>query len=335
MAEQTNFGSLTVLDWMEGYLDEAESSFTRKTFQEKESVFKRFIASSGLEKFTPVADITKPICKSYLKQQNKERSGYAANKDRKNLAAAWNWGQDNFEDDWPEILNPFHVIKKFPEKRNPRYVPPEDDFWKVYNVAKGQDRVMLLTFLHLAARKGEVFAMKKSDLDFSNARARLWTRKRMHGTLEPDWLPMTTELEAALKWWIKERMVQPGTDPDHVFVNLNDLKPSRRHFGKPFTKRRCFMISLCKKAKVTYFDYHAIRHLSATVLYRLGYSLGHIQLILRHKSPSTTERYLKRLGLEMVRSTLEDGLKIPAKVISFKTKDADPETEKAPGRASS
>ena len=192
---------------------------------------------------------------------------------------------------------------------------------------------MLLTFLHLAARKGEGFAMKKSDLDFSNSQARLWTRKRENGTLEPDWLPMTTELEAALRWWIKERMVQPDTDPDHVFVNLNELKANRPHFGKPFTKRRTFMIRLCKKAGVTYFDYHAIRHLSATVLYRLGYSLSHIQLILRHKSPSTTERYLKRLGLEMVRGTLEDGLKRPAKVISFKTEDADPEAEKAPGSA--
>jgi hypothetical protein len=29
-------------------------------------------------------------------------------------------------------------------ERQPRYVPPEEDFWKVYEKAEGQDKVMLL-----------------------------------------------------------------------------------------------------------------------------------------------------------------------------------------------
>ncbi len=51
---------------------------------------------------------------------------------------------------------------------------------------------------------------------------------------------------------------------------------------------------------------------------RQGNSVGVIQAILRHKSPSTTERYLKTLGLEHTREALE-GLFKPRKanVVKF------------------
>jgi len=72
--------------------------------------------------------------------------------------------------------------------------------------------------------------------------------------------------------------------------------------------------------KVKRFGFHAIRHLTASQLYKNGYSVGVIQTILRHKSPSTTERYLKSLGLENVRGALE-GLSLSrGKVLKFKPK---------------
>ncbi len=45
--------------------------------------------------------------------------------------------------------------------------------------------------------------------------------------------------------------------------------------------------------------------MTASSLYQQGNSVGVIQSILRHKSPSTTERYLKTLGLEHTRKALE------------------------------
>ena len=43
-----------------------------------------------------------------------------------------------------------------------------------------------------------------------------------------------------------------------------------------------------------------------------------IHAILRHKNPNTTDRYLKRLGLEDIREALEEGRKGPVEVIQFK-----------------
>ena len=47
----------------------------------------------------------------------------------------------------------------------------------------------------------------------------------------------------------------------------------------------------------------------------LGYEVAVIQLILRHKSPSTTEGYLRSLGLERARAALESLPKEKAEVI--------------------
>jgi integrase len=99
---------------------------------------------------------------------------------------------------------------------------------------------------------------------------------------------------------------------------LNPIKLNLHNYGKPFTHRRKFFTRLCKRAGVKYFDYHSIRHLTAIILYRASYPVGHIQPVLRYKNSTTTERYLKKFGLELVRDPMEFALRLPAKVISFK-----------------
>ena len=77
------------------------------------------------------------------------------------------------------------------------------------------------------------------------------------------------------------------------------------YYGKPFQKRQHFMERLCDRVGVKPFGFHSIRHLFASKLWRQNVSLGHIQQLLRHKSPRITEQYLQSLGLERVRRSLE------------------------------
>jgi integrase len=139
-----------------------------------------------------------------------------------------------------------------------------------------------LAYLHLAARKSELFQLKWDDVDFAHGRVRLGTRKRSDGTLEYDWLPLTDDLFNA--FFIHRQ----GAAGEWVFPNPKT--------GEPYKWRRTWMGDLCKKAKVRAFGIHAIRHLTASMLAQNDVPMVQIQAILRHKTLATTERYIKRLS---------------------------------------
>lgn len=85
--------SSSLAKWSGGYLDEAKRRCAKKTYQEKGRAFRylaRFVrkhtdskdGNCELSLFTP------SFALSYLQEQYDKRSGYAANKDRKNLSTA-------------------------------------------------------------------------------------------------------------------------------------------------------------------------------------------------------------------------------------------------------
>ncbi len=311
---QEKIDTVCLGDWADAYLDFAQVKFTDKTYNEKKSMFRRFFKE--VDPAQPISELKRAGVLDYVINQSKERSGYAANKDRKNLVAAWNWGIKYMVPTLP-TPNPC-LVERMTEVRHPRYIPPEEDFWKVYDAAEeGQDQIMLLAFLHLAARRGEIFRLIWADIDFGNSRVRLGTRKRMDGTLEYDWLPMTKELREALRWWWENRPIKVSP---YVFLSLDKNHKRQDHYGQPFKYRNGFMHRLCDKAKVKRFGFHSIRHLTASILYNLGYEVAVMQALLRHKSPNTTERYLKTHGDKKVRDALEDLSRKKGEILPFPSK---------------
>jgi len=305
--------SPTTIDLANAFLDFVKERQSRQTYVEKLSVMKRVLARFGRD--TEVADIQVAEALKFLTDQNRNRSGYAANKERKILVTAWGWGK-KYMPGFPDGPCPFQVVDRFPEKRQPRYVPPEEDYWMVYEAATGQDRVMLLTFLFLAARRGEIFRLKWSDIDFAGNTVTLWTRKRAGGDLEADLVPMVGRLKQVLLAWWEHRPIKA----DHVFVNLDETPFCKQYLGLPFTNRQHLMERLCKKAGVREFGFHAIRHLTASIMYREGQPVAVIQAVLRHKSPQTTTRYLQTLGLKQTQDAMEAvlGNRGPGKVTPIK-----------------
>lgn len=277
---------VSLLEWANDYLGYAQR-FSDKTFKEKRDCMRGLLRYFGPN--TRVDEISPGQALDYLQSHFKQRSGYAANKERKNLVAAWNWGIKYRGFPGP---NPFQLVDKFPHDPKQHYVPSLEDFRKVLNLAEGQDNVLLLTFFHTGGRRGEIFGAKWEDVDFEGQRIRLKTRKRKGGSLEEDWIPMTDELAEALK-----------NHKEHAINEWVFVAQELRHYGEPFKVRRHWPKNLCKRAGVKPFGCHGIRGLAGTVLAHENVPMKVIQDLLRHKNLSTTERYVR--GLTSIRPYLK------------------------------
>ena len=73
-------------EWAEQYLDFCQIRFVIKTYDEKKSTFKRFFKE--VDATLPVTDLNMTMALQFVQNQFKNRSGYGANKDRKNLLEA-------------------------------------------------------------------------------------------------------------------------------------------------------------------------------------------------------------------------------------------------------
>jgi len=185
-----------------------------------------------------------------------------------------------------------------------------------------QDYSMFMVALHLAARRGEIFRIKPDDLDFSQDQVRLWTRKRKGGAMECGWLPMTKELRSVLLRWLEIRMAMPGIVADTIFVCVDKTAFCDEHYGKSFTARAHVMKRWSEAVSIEPFGWHGVRHLTASILFNKGYPTAHIQAIFGHKSPHTTDLYLRKLGLKHLKTALEEGLKREARGNLFSSEKA-------------
>ena len=263
------------------YLAAVESrGVARMSVAEKFTIFKAFARAVGPQR--NVRTVTYGEVERFLGNVAKEKSGSRANRYRIHIVAAWNWGVRGMglpqECPWK--------VDKFREDKQARYIPPVEDFWKVYDAAARdedeQSQRLLMAYLHTAARKSEIFRLKWSDVDFERRTVRLWTRKRKGG-LESNLVPMSEELERVLR----EQRQHVQLRSEYVFIS---------HMGQPFTEHGKLMRRLCAVANVKPFGFHAIRHLSASILASASMTLPEIQAMLRHKNATTTSRYLHTLN---------------------------------------
>jgi integrase len=285
---QTRTGTASA-NFFNQYLDYAKLAFTEGVYKEKKTLVLRFLEMFGN---VSVHDVTPEMVHQYLQKQAQTRSAYSANRDRKNLLAMWNWGLKIL--DLPR--NPVAKMRPYPHERGPQHVPRTEDVLKLLAAATPEERVFLQCYLQTGARRGEIFRWTWSeDVNFEKREVRLGTRKTRDGSMEYQWLPMSDELYEELWWWWKHK---PIKDTPHVFVSTQ--KHPRRHYGKPYTERRWFMETLCKRARVKPFGFHALRRYVASVLADTHkVSAKTIQRILRHKHLSTTERYIQNLNKDL------------------------------------
>lgn len=139
-------------------------------YREKDIVFKALLKESGVSPVMHAAELPHDVVRRMLDKVAEDVSGYRANRWRQHLMRLWSWGKRarRVQGDCP------WDVEKYKEERSERYVPSEEDFWRVYSVI-GQEPTsytktrghsvdvpalqrLLLTFLHTGEGKARCSA---------------------------------------------------------------------------------------------------------------------------------------------------------------------------------
>jgi integrase len=280
--EKTQIG-MDLLTACEDYLDFCELRYTHDTYVEKKTLCKRILKRWGN---IDVKGITPSMVLKHLKQRAERTSNNAWNRDRKNLLAMFNWIRKTHG----IVTNAAGNVDRMPEERQPDYIPPAEDVDKIMMAASGQDRVMLKCYLYTFARRSELFNWTWEDINFEKTWYRLWTKKRLNGDKQADYFEMErgSDLYESLLWQWKHR----DKKSPYVFTNPKT--------GQKYTQRRRFMKGLCERAGVKPFGFKAMRKFGPSVLNDVHkVSMKKLQKLLRHKSQTTTEIYLKNIDNDL------------------------------------
>ena len=274
----------SLADWAKIYLDHAEKTFTKKTYEDKCFAFREMFQNINPD--IACKDLTSGMVLAYLQTSQKSRSGHAANKSRKELHAAWEWGAVFHG---IPSLNPFHRVPRFAEIKIDRIVPTLEHFHRVFAVVDNDsDRCMLFMYMQTGARRDELFRLKWKDVDLAGKRVRLRWRKNVKGEWREAWLSIKDEMAAMLE---QQRRVTGLRG--FVFMYHTDDNQ-----WLPYEKRQHWLPRLCKRAQVVpEFGIHGIRHLFASILAVNNVALVEIQGMLRHGSITTTAKYIHSLNL--------------------------------------
>lgn len=249
----------------ENRLRELKSRRTPKWFHENELLINRLVELWGRKKEITRQDVEDYVTSITAKSQ--------ANAQLKMIKALFKHGIE--KEIWTE--DPTARIKKFPVAKSRKYIPPLEDLKLVLALADPMDRLYLLVLAHSLGRVNAVNQLRWPDIHDNDIS--LYTRKARNSDLKEIKVPSNEVLRATLK--------QIPVLGEFVFMNPKT--------GKPYVYRKRLLKGLCKKAKVKYFTFHCIRHLTASLLDSKNVPLTDIQKLLGHERATTTDIYLQSL----------------------------------------
>ncbi len=249
----------------------------------------RYIAHKWVAEWGPlqVNAIRREMIEGYLMDIS-EISNETVNKYLRQIRALFNFG---IKKGWISN-NPTAGIEFLPAERKLRYVPSKEDVLKVLVAAGPEEQDYLYCIKETMGRMGEINRLTWEDVDFNSKVVVLYTRKKRGGHLTPRRVPMTRKLHDVLL----RRYERRDRSKPWVFWHTYWSSKTGEKKSGPYRDRKKLMGTLCAKAGVRYFRYHALRHFGASMLDNANVNIGSIQRILGHEKRTTTEIYLHSVG---------------------------------------
>ncbi len=167
---------------------------------------------------------------------------------------------------------------------------PLEDVAKVLPELSRPVRALVELQLLTAARPGELLRLRPMDIDASGE---VWTaRLSDHKTAyagKRRVLHFGPRAQAILKQFMLRAADEPMFSPREV---MPEIKSNQREIGKHYTtdSYRRAVIRACKRAKITPFHPHQLRHSAGTRI-RAEFGLDHAQVALGHSNAKITEVY--------------------------------------------
>ncbi len=152
--------------------------------------------------------------------------------------------------------NPTHGLEFLPVERRIKYVPPKEDVFRVLMAADADTRDYLVTIIDTMARVGKINRLTWADVDFEGRFVVLYTRKKKGGHLTSRKIPMTTRLFNMLS----RRYGSRDKTLPWVFWQRYWSRKEGKFAEGPYQNRKRFMRTLCRRAGVRYFRFHALSH---------------------------------------------------------------------------
>ena len=235
-------------------------------------------------------ELTLDMIQSFLLKRKRDVSPITANKELRLLRSLFNYGM-KAPRRWIQA-NPTSGLEFFPIEKTEKYVPPKEDVVKVLMATDFDTRDYLWAIICTMGRIGEINRLKWTDVNLKDKHLVLYTRKKRGGHLTPRRIPLNQKLFDIL------RRRYETHDPKFpwVFWHKYWSRKSGDWVEGPYLDRKKFMTTLCKKADVRYFRFHALRHFGASLLDNVNVPIGTVQKLLGHENRLATEIYLHSLG---------------------------------------
>jgi integrase len=279
--------TLTAISFLElanQRLDHVKAYNSDRHYQEHVYMARRWVKRWGK---LSSREITQEMVERFVLERARV-SPFTANKEIRYLRSIFNFAKKR------RLVtdNPLDGISFLPTERRIKHVPPPHDIDKVIALADQNTQDYLWVIRETMGRMSEINRLTWDDVKISERYVILYTRKKKGGHLTPRKVPMTQKLFEVLARRYSER------DPSKPWVFWHEYISSktREKCVGPFQERKKFMKTLCSKAGVKYFRFHALRHSGASVMEANNVPIGSIQRILGHENRSTTEIYLHSIG---------------------------------------
>jgi len=265
-------------------LDHLKAYNSVRHYQEHVYLARRWVKEwDGLE----CSEISREMIEKFIIRRSLV-SAFTANKELRYLRAAFNYGLKR------KLIkvNPTEGVGFMPVEKRIKYVPPAEDINKVIEAADPDTQDYLWTIRDTMGRISEINRLTWDDVSLEGKYVVLYTRKKKGGHLTPRKVPMTNRLLDVMFRRFNER----DNDKPWVFWHTYTSSKTGEVVTGPYGDRKKVMKTLCEKAGVKYFRFHALRHAGASILDNGGAPIGSIQRLLGHENRTTTEIYLHSIG---------------------------------------